>query len=105
MTNPWVQHVQQFAKENNKAYGCAISDPACTASYTKVVKISKKQKRDERNKYYYDQFKYDMIDRIKNIKEDSEKPIIRMKFNMLNKNIKEDIKQNYRKYYDKLFNK
>jgi len=105
MTNPWVQHVKQFAKENNKAYVCSISDPACTASYTKVVKISKKQKRDERNKYYYDQFKYDMIDRIKKIKEDSEKPIIRMKFNMLNKNIKEDIKQNYRKYYDKLFNK
>ena len=105
MTNPWVQHVKQFAKENKKAYGCSISDPACTASYTKVVKISKKQKRDERNKYYYDQFKYDMIDRIKKIKEDSEKPIIRMKFNMLNKNIKEDIKQNYRKYYDKLFNK
>ena len=46
-----------------------------------------------------------MIDRIKKIKEDSEKPIIRMKFNMLNKDIKEDIKNNYSKYYEKLFNK
>lgn len=104
MTNSWITHVKQFAKENNKAYGCSISDPACATSYTKVVKVSKKQKRDERNKYYYDQFKYDMIDRIKKMKTDSEKPIIRMKFNMLNSKIKEDIKQNYSKYYDKLFN-
>jgi hypothetical protein len=105
MPNAWITHVKKYASDNNKSYGCSISDPACTASYTKVVKISKKQKREERNKYYYDQFKYDMIDRIKKIKEDSEKPIIRMKFNMLNKDIKEDIKNNYSKYYEKLFNK
>ena len=44
-----------------------------------------------------------MIDRIKIIKKDSEKPLIRMKFNMLNKGIRDDIKENYAKYYNKLF--
>jgi len=105
MTNPWIKHVKAFASDNNKSYGCAITDQACKDAYTKVIKISKKQKREERNKYYYDQFKYDMIDRIKKMKEDSEKPIIRMKFNMMNKDIKEDIKNNYSKYYNKLFDK
>ena len=105
MKNPWIEHVKLWSKANNRSYGCAISDPACASAYTKVVKISKKQKRLEREKFYYDQFKYDMIDRIKKIKEDSEKPLIRMKFNMLNKSIKDDIKNSYSKYYYKLFDK
>ena len=103
MTNKWIDHVKKWAAANNKSYGCAITDQACKDVYTKVVKITKKQKREERDKYYYDQFKYDMIDRIKKMKEDSEKPIIRMKFNMLNKNMKEDIKLNHSKYYNLLF--
>lgn len=29
----WTDHVKKWAKENNKTYGCAISDPRCKASY------------------------------------------------------------------------
>ena len=110
MANKWIEHVKKFSKDNNKSYGCSISDPACKNSYKPVVKKTskeiaeeKKKKREERNKFYYDQFKYDMIDRIKKMKEDNEKPLLKMKFNTLNKAIRDDIKENYTKYYNKLF--
>ena len=38
MPNAWITHVKKFAQENNKSYGCAISDPACKSSYEKKVK-------------------------------------------------------------------
>jgi len=34
--NKWVEHVRKFAKDNNISYACAVSDPACKASYTKT---------------------------------------------------------------------
>ena len=34
-TNAWVEHVRAFALQNNVAYGCAISIPACRESYHK----------------------------------------------------------------------
>jgi hypothetical protein len=33
--NPWVKHVQEFAKENNIGYFKALSDPKCKAQYRK----------------------------------------------------------------------
>ncbi len=33
MPNSWVLHIKAFAKKNNLAYGCALSNPACRASY------------------------------------------------------------------------
>jgi hypothetical protein len=33
--NPWVKHVQEFAKENNMGYFKALSDPKCKAEYRK----------------------------------------------------------------------
>ena len=36
---------------------------------------------------------------------DVDKPLIRMKFNGLNAKIKDEIKNNYHKHYDKLFSK
>lgn len=34
MTN-WTDYVKSFAKANNLTYGCALSDPACSAGYRK----------------------------------------------------------------------
>ena len=36
MPNAWVIHVKKFASENNKSYGCAISDPECKSNYKKI---------------------------------------------------------------------
>ena len=33
--NPWIQHVQEFAKENNIGYFKALSNPECKATYKK----------------------------------------------------------------------
>lgn len=38
MANAWIEHVRKFARENNKTYGCALSDPAAKASYKKSPK-------------------------------------------------------------------
>jgi hypothetical protein len=34
--NPWVKHVQEFAKENNIGYFKALSDPRCKSTYKKI---------------------------------------------------------------------
>ena len=41
MTNKWVEHIKTFAKSHNIAYGCALSNPECLASY-KVKKNTTK---------------------------------------------------------------
>jgi hypothetical protein len=33
MTNPWIDHIRQFAKKTNQTFGCALSDPRCSATY------------------------------------------------------------------------
>jgi hypothetical protein len=33
--NPWVEHVKQFAKENNIGYFKALSNPKCKSTYKK----------------------------------------------------------------------
>lgn len=35
MSNPWVIHVKKYASDNNLSYGCAMTQPACKASYIK----------------------------------------------------------------------
>ncbi len=40
MSNAWVLHIKAFAKKNNLAYGCALSNPACRASYKPKKKPS-----------------------------------------------------------------
>lgn len=29
----WIEHIKEFAKKTNKSFGCALSDPECSASY------------------------------------------------------------------------
>jgi archaellum component FlaF (FlaF/FlaG flagellin family) len=36
--NPWVKHVQEFAKENNIGYFKALSEPKCKSTYKKGFK-------------------------------------------------------------------
>jgi hypothetical protein len=36
--NPWVEHVQEFAKENNIGYFTVLSNPKCKSTYKKVYK-------------------------------------------------------------------
>ncbi len=33
MPNAWVEHVRQYAKENNLSYGRALSMPDCKNTY------------------------------------------------------------------------
>jgi len=44
-TNPWVEHVKKYAKENNMTYACAI--PEAKKTYTKVDKNAKKNEMME----------------------------------------------------------
>jgi len=45
MVNRWVEHIRKFARENNKTYGCALSDPACRASYRSSKNPTQKSER------------------------------------------------------------
>jgi hypothetical protein len=45
MANAWVEHIRKFARENGKTYGCALSDPACKASYKSNKKPTQKSER------------------------------------------------------------
>lgn len=42
MPSPWIQHIKDFAAQNNLSYGCAMSKPECKASYVSVKKPTKK---------------------------------------------------------------
>ena len=50
MSNEWIEHVKQFARENNLSYGCATSDARCKASYKPKHKIVTKSPTDLPNK-------------------------------------------------------
>ena len=41
MTNLWIEHVRQFAKENGLSYGCALSTAECRESYKSSKKAPK----------------------------------------------------------------
>jgi hypothetical protein len=38
-TNPWIQHVKEFAKENDITYFKALSDPRCKTQYRKIIGV------------------------------------------------------------------
>ena len=104
MVNKWIEHVKEFSKKHNISYACALSHPNLKNDYQKVIKKSYKEKQEEKQKIIFNQLKNNMLSKIKNMTED-DKPLIKMKFNSLNNSIKEDIKNNHSKYYNKLFDK
>ncbi len=44
MTNPWVEHIKKYAKDNNLSYGCALSTPECKNTYRKPSSKPKQKK-------------------------------------------------------------
>ena len=44
----WTEHIKAFAKEHNTTYGCALSNPECSASYRakRPQKLTKKEKKE-----------------------------------------------------------
>ncbi len=46
MPNPWILHVQKYAKENNVPYNRAITE--AKNSYKKPEKAEKKEKKDKK---------------------------------------------------------
>lgn len=104
MPNKWIEHVKAFSKKHNISYACALSHYDLKREYQPVIKKTYKQKREEKEKVIFDQLKYNILSKIKNMTED-DKPLIKMKYNNLHNSIKEDIKNNHSKYYSKLFAK
>ena len=102
--NKWIEHVKEFSKKHNIAFGCALSHPDLKKEYQPVIKKSHKEKRQEREQVIFNQLKNNLLYKIKHMNED-DKPLLKMKFNDLNSSIKDDIKNNYPKHYDKLFSK
>jgi hypothetical protein len=51
--NPWVEHVKAFAKEHQLSYGCAISNPQCSASYKAKQPKHKKEKYQQQLKEHH----------------------------------------------------
>ena len=57
MVNAWILHVKKFALENNKSYGCAISDPLCKSSYkkqspqgkTRTIRVNRKESAERQS--------------------------------------------------------
>ena len=54
MSNKWIEHVKDFAKQNSVSYGCAISMPECKASYkkgeTEAKPVKTIQRKNERKR-------------------------------------------------------
>ena len=103
MVNPWILHIKEYAKKNNVSYACALSKPDIKEGYQTSSKKSKKEKDDEKAQFYINQNINILKNRVKNM-EENDKPILRMKFNSYNSQVKEGFKSKYPKYYDKLFN-
>ena len=45
MVNAWIEFVKKYASENGLSYACALSTPACKASYQQVPNFSQQIKR------------------------------------------------------------
>ena len=99
--NKWIQHVKQFSKDNNIAYACAISDKRCKESYNKLPKISYKQKKENKKNQVINSIIYDLKEKIK-YSDNSNKNLLKEKFNNLSEEAKNMFISKYKKYYDQL---
>ena len=102
--NKWINHVKNYANENNLSYACALSQPNVKTNYEKVIKKTRRQQVKEKleiMKYQNIEF---LKNKIKNMSDD-DKPLIKMKFNSYNKEIKDGLKEKYPIYYEKLMSK
>ena len=78
--NRWVQHIRDFAKENNISYGCALSNPRVRQSYISNKDMSKKsQGRMEAVE------REDMGKEDKKVKKVAKKPIVKKKLKIVDR--------------------
>ena len=47
MVNLWVEHIRQYAKDNNLSYACALSTPQCKNTYIKTSSKSTSKKKTD----------------------------------------------------------
>ena len=102
MTNSWILHVKKYAADNNIAFACAIATPECKNSYTKKVKLTKKEKEQQKRDIVENQSLIVIKNKIKNM-EPLDKNFIRMNFNSYSSNIKDKFKAKFPNYFNKLF--
>jgi len=101
-SNPWVEHVKKYAKENNMTYACAI--PEAKKTYIKVDKNAKKKEMMEvlKNKWRSDINKnFTTVLRA----NPESLPSLRLKFKTRNKGYREYMQQVAPKMYIKLTEK
>ena len=100
MVNPWIEHVKQYAKDNNVSYGCAISE--AKASYVKITKDDKKEmekiKEDKQRKAIVKKLVVDF----KNSEGPEDIQRIKTKYKRFSKGLKEFIKENSPKLHSKI---
>lgn len=101
MSNKWVQHVQQFSKDNGLSYSCSLSHKDIKKGYEPTIKKTSKEKKAELTIQNDKIIIKDMVKRIKN-STDEERPVILMKFNSLKPELKDEIKMKYPNIYNKL---
>jgi small-conductance mechanosensitive channel len=98
MTNPWIEHVRKYAKDNNITYMCAITE--AKESYQKVDKKAEKEKKEnemlnvivKRFKKQYNEVKDD----------DTKFKFLKSNFNKKNENIKQYVKAKAPNLYEQL---
>ena len=99
MPNKWIEHVKKFAKENGLSYGCAMSKPNLKDGYTPSVKMTSKEKKQKKIDDMNKTIVSSLLKRIKNMTSE-DRP-----YNAASQSIRDSIKEQYPKYYNKLFNK
>jgi hypothetical protein len=98
-SNPWVEHVKQYAKENNITCACAISEAKKT--YVKVDKDAMKREQMEIMKKKWRRDIYYNFTSILKADPDS-LPSLRLKFKSRNKGYKEYMKEQAPNMFEQL---
>ena len=104
MSNKWSNHVKEFAKKHGLTYGCAMSDPRIKDGYEITIKLSTKQRKQKKDDVMNKTVMNSILQRIKKMTNE-ERPLVLMKYNAANQSIRDTIKEEYPKYYNKLKNK
>lgn len=102
MPNAWVMHVKKWSAANNKAYGCAVSDPDCRASYKKPVKIKPLTKKQQIKEREYEANEMQMMEQEEKKQRQEEKKKAQLKKDKENETMKKYLKEQEEmaKYYE-----
>ena len=97
MTNPWIEHVRKYAKDNDITYMCAISKAKET--YVKPDKKAEEQKKtDEMNETIMKRLKKDYL-KAKEADDETKIKFVKSNFNKKNKEFQQYVKSNNEKLY------